>query len=193
MKLFDCIIGGVRRMAAFCGVACAVAAFSGCADAEYSGYACRLVINNLNVNNMTLASAMTAASPGVFCRISKQGTTRFMFESNQGGVPTYALLNAIDQNSNWVIGIYNGIIVGFGNLDGTFHAYDNQCPNCYPSTGLPRYALSLGVDGKATCKSCKRVYDMNNNGLLVSGDQGKGLIKYRAATTGPFGVLSVYN
>lgn len=183
----------IRRILSFCGAVCAAVALGGCADSEYSSYACHLVINNLNVNNMTLASAMTAESPGVFCRISKEGTTRFKFESNQGGDATYSLLNAIDQNAGWMIGIYNGIIVGFGNLDATFHAYDNQCPTCYSNTGLPRYALSLGTDGHATCKSCKRVYDMNNGGLLISGDKGKGMIRYRAATTGPFGVLSVNN
>lgn len=167
--------------------------FAGCADSEYSRYACHLVINNMRLNNMTLGSAMTQESPGVFCRISMEGTTRFKFESNQSSEPTYGSTNAIDQKANWTIGIYNGIIVGFGNLDGEFHAYDNQCPNCYEGSSLPRYPLTMNTDGTASCRSCHRSYNMNNGGVLVSGDRGKGLIRYRASTTGPLGVLSVNN
>ena len=125
----------------------------GCAEPEYSNYPCHLVMNNLNLKNPTLASAMTADSPGVFCRISKEGMARFKFESNQGGDPTYSPQNRIDNEANWTLGVYNGIIVGFSNLDGKFYAYDNQCRNCYESTSLPRYQLTLGVDGLATCKS----------------------------------------
>lgn len=164
-----------------------------CADSEYSNYACHLVVNNLTLKNMMLGSAMTQESPGVFCRISMEGTTRLKFESNQSSEPSYSAALSIDQKANWSIGIYNAIIVGFGNLDGKFHAYDNQCPNCYESSGLPRYGLTMNTDGTATCKSCHRSYDMNNDGLLVKGDKGRGLIRYRAQTTGPFGVLSVNN
>lgn len=164
-----------------------------CGDSEYSRYSCHLVINNLNVKDPTLSSAMTEASPGVFCRISKEGTKRFKYESNQNSEATYSNQNSIDQSANWTLGIYNGIIVGFGNLDQKFHAYDNQCPTCYEGSGLPRYALTMNTDGTATCKSCHRVYDMNNDGIRIKGDKGKGLIRYRATTTGPLGVLSVNN
>lgn len=163
----------------------------GCAEPEYSNYPCHLVMNNLNLKNPTLASAMTADSPGVFCRISKEGMARFKFESNQGGDPTYSPQNKIDNEANWTLGVYNGIIVGFSNLDGKFYAYDNQCRNCYESTSLPRYQLTLGVDGLATCKSCHRVYDMNSHGILVKGDKGKGMIRYKGNTTGAYGVLTV--
>lgn len=166
---------------------------SACGESEYSRYVCHLVINNNTMMNMTLGSAMTENSPGVFCRISREGTTRFKFESNQSSTPTYGAIIAIDQKAQWTIGIYNGIIVGFGNLDHKFHAYDNQCRNCYESSGLTRYALTMNSDGTATCKSCHRVYDMNNDGILVKGDKGSGLIRYRATTTGPLGVLSVNN
>lgn len=167
--------------------------FSACGESEYSRYVCHLVINNNTMMNMTLGSAMTENSPGVFCRISREGTTRFKFESNQSSTPTYGAIIAIDQKAQWTIGIYNGIIVGFGNLDHNFHAYDNQCRNCYESSGLTRYALTMNADGTATCKSCHRVYDLNNDGILVKGDKGSGLIRYRATTTGPLGVLSVNN
>lgn len=171
----------------------AVLGLAACADSEYSNYACHLVINNQNLKNSMLGSAMTQESPGIFCRISMEGTTRFRFESNQSSEPSYSPMSAVDQKANWAIGIYNAVIVGFGSLDGKFHAYDNQCPNCYESSGLPRYSLTMNTNGTATCKSCHRSYDMNNDGNLISGDKGKGLIRYRATTTGPLGVLSVNN
>lgn len=168
--------------------------FSACADSEYSKYRCYLMINNNIIKDNTLASAMNAAAPGIFCRISMEGTSKFKFESNQGGSPTYSVLTAIDQNSKWTIGVYNGIIVGYGNLDNKFHAYDNQCKNCYESSGLTRYALTMNTNGTATCKSCHRVYDLNNGGHLISGDKGKGLITYRTGSNPvPYGVLAVNN
>ncbi len=174
----------------FCSAA--VAFFCSCADSEYSKYACHLVINNATMQNMTLGSAMTENSPGVFVRISREGTTKFKFESNQGST-SYGSITAIDQKAQWTIGIYNGVIVGFGAIDGKFMAYDNQCPNCYESSGLTRYALTMNTDATATCRYCHRVYDLNNSGILVKGDKGRGLIKYRAYTTGTFGVLQINN
>lgn len=163
-----------------------------CADSEYSRYACHLSINNATMQNMTLGSAMTEDSPGIFVRISREGTTRFKFESNQG-TTTYGAITAIDQKAQWTIGIYNGVIVGFGAIDRKFMAYDNQCPNCYESSGLTRYALTMNTDATATCRYCQRVYDLNNGGILVKGDKGRGLIKYRAYTTGAFGLLQINN
>lgn len=167
--------------------------FSACADSEFSRYRCYLMINNNILKDITLASAMNAAAPGIFCRISMEGTARFKFESNQGGTPTYSVMTSIDKNSKWMIGVYNGIIVGYGN-DQKFHAYDNQCKNCYESSGLTRYALTMNTDGTAVCKSCHRVYDLNNNGNITKGDKGDGLIRYRTnANPVPYGVLSVNN
>ncbi len=170
----------------------ALVLFFSCADSEYSRYACHLSINNATMQNMTLGSAMTENSPGIFVRISREGTTQFKFESNQG-TTTYGAITAIDQKAQWTIGIYNGVIVGFGAIDRKFMAYDNQCPNCYESSGLTRYALTMNTDATATCRYCQRVYDLNNGGILVKGDKGSGLIKYRAYTTGTFGVLQINN
>ena len=58
---------------------------------------------------------------------------------------------------------------------------------------MPRYQLSMTSDGRATCKNCGRAYDMNNGGIVTSGGSGKKLIRYRASTTGPTGMLTVNN
>ena len=61
-------------------------------------------------------------------------------------------------------------------------------PNAIPMRSKP---LSISSSGIATCNTCKRQYDLNNNGFISSGDDGKRLTRYRATSTGPFGVLSV--
>ena len=104
-------------------------------------------------------------------------------------------MDAPDQEVSIVLGVYNGtgIIVGYGNLNNpaTFYAYDSQCPNCYHDSGLPRYSLTMNTDGTAECGSCHRKYDMNNGGIVSSGDGGDKMIRYRAGVAG--NVLNVNN
>lgn len=118
----------------------------------------------------------------------------FLFSTNHG-LSDRVDKTAVDQQVSIALGVYNetGIIVGYGNLDypATFYAYDSQCPNCYGDTGLPRYSLSMDTDGTAECGSCHRKYDMSNQGLVVNGDAGRGMMRYHATVTG--GVLNVNN
>ena len=103
--------------------------------------------------------------------------------------------NGIDARRTLILGYNNGIIVGYGSLNvpPIFYAYDRECPNCFDPNALPVKSkpLSVSTNGLATCKVCKRQYDLNNDGFVSSGDNGKRLTRYRANTTGPFGVLSV--
>lgn len=145
-----------------------------------------------------LQSAMNPLSPGVFCRVSENtdgGKTFFYLESNQG-LSTRTPASADDLRLTRAIGLYNrsGVIVGYGNLSSpaVFYCYDSQCPNCYAETNMCNYKLSMSSSGTATCPTCKRQYDLNNNGLCTNAD-GKKLIKYRAGTTGPTGILSINN
>ena len=166
------------------------------ADFEYSGYSAYFVFENSAGRSPALASAMNPASPGIFCRVCVEGANYFRFETNQG-LSDRVSQNEIDKLRTKNIGLYNatGVIVGFGNLNmpPTFYAYDSQCPNCYEETGLPRYSLTMNTDGTAECGTCHRKYDMNNGGLVVSGEHGDKLIRYHASTTGPQGILSVTN
>ncbi len=168
-----------------------------CGDTEYeySGYPAYFIFENNAGRSAALASAMNAQSPGIFCRITTSGADYFSFTSNQGLSDRQK--TTIDENRTVKLGVYNetGVIVGFGNLDNppTFYAYDSQCPNCYKNSSLPRYSLTMNSDGTAECGSCHRKYDMNNGGIVVSGDAGDKMIRYHASTTGPQGVLSVTN
>lgn len=169
-------------------------------DYEYSNYHCNLTIDNSVHLDATLASSMNALSPGVFTTIKplyRDGVYYFHFRNNQG-LESKKQFNAIDERlqSNLRVGMSNGLIVGFGNLDtpAHFYAYDLQCPNCFDIDALPQrnYELTVTGTGIATCKICHRSYNLNTGGNIVSGERGKTMTRYRASTTGPNGVLHVY-
>ena len=169
-------------------------------DYEYSNYHCNLTIDNSVHLDATLASSMNALSPGVFTTIKplyRDGVYYFHFRNNQG-LESKKQFNAIDERlqSNLRVGMSNGLIVGFGNLDtpAHFYAYDLQCPNCFDIDALPQrnYELTVTGTGIATCKTCYRSYNLNTGGNIVSGERGKTMTRYRASTTGPNGVLHVY-
>lgn len=179
---------------------CFSAVLCGCGNAldEFSHRPCRVVIDNSLHNDATLASAMNSQSKGVFCVIRETiqgGAHQYSFSTNYGQ-ETSVLLNAIEIKQTRIIGMNNGVIVGFGNLDepAIFYAYDRECPNCFNPYAIPIKSKPLNIDEKgwATCRACNRIYDLNNRGFIIDGDKGQPLIRYRASTTGPFGVLSVY-
>ena len=173
--------------------------FTGCGDAsnEYTVGTCYLVIDNGVHQDATLGSAMNPNAPGIYCTIKKSvrnGATYFDF-SNNAGANSSAIFNAIDNRRTLIVGMNNGIIVGYGTLNNpaTFYAYDLECPNCFDPNAIPVKSkpLSVSTSGIATCNVCKRQYDLNNNGFVSSGEQGDKLTRYHASTTGPFGVLAV--
>ena len=172
----------------------AVLVLGACSEAkfDYSPQKVYFIFDNAVYQDATLQSALNPMSPGVFCRIY-EGMDYFYFESNQG-LTSRKIASAVDKYRTCIIGVYNktGIIVGYGNLSSPapLYAYDSQCPNCYAEKGTPSFKLSLDPKGIATCPTCKRTYDLNNNGITDNGDK---LMKYRATCTGPLGLLSVVN
>ncbi len=140
---------------------------------------------------------MNSVSPGVFCLVQKtmSGTAeQFAFTNNQG-LSSTANFTAKEQRLSLTFGMNNGVIVGFSNLDSpaTFYAYDRECPNCFDPDAIPVRSkpLSMSSTGWATCSVCSRVYNLNNRGYIVEGDEGEPLTRYPASTTGPYGVLVV--
>lgn len=178
----------------------AVLVLGACSEAkfDYSPQKVYFIFNNAVHQDATLQSALNPMSPGVFCRIYedmdyKAKARYFYFESNQGLTSRKKAI-AEDTSRTRIIGVYNktGIIVGYGNLSSPapLYAYDSQCPNCYAEKGTTSFKLSIDSKGIATCPTCKRTYDLNNNGITADGDK---LMKYRATCTGPLGLLMVVN
>ena len=169
-------------------------------DDTYNSMHLGIYINNATHQDATLASAMNAASPSVFCKISYDPSKRaFVFSSNQGLSSTSAI-TAIEQQQGFSsrIGMNNGLIVGYGNLSTdesggyAFYAYDAQCPNCFNYNAIPMksYPLTMNSAGTAMCANCKRQYNMNTGGNCVN-NSGKGMTRYRCSTTGALGYLVV--
>mgnify|MGYP007069850788 FL=1 len=173
-------------------------AVTSCGDSEfeYSNHRAHFTYDNSIHLDATLASAMNPMSPGIFCRISRSSDSYFDFENNQN-MSSRVAINAVEKQRICELGTYNasGIIIGYGTLDNPpiFYAYDAQCPNCYEESNMPRYQLTMSTDGKASCRNCQRQYDMNNGGIVVNGANGDKLIRYRASTTGPMGILNINN
>ena len=176
--------------------------FSSCnAEGEYSTWPCRFTYDNSLHLDATLASAMNVDSRGVFCKIwdSSMGGLVLHFQSNQGGDATHQPVTEMERQSNYILGLNNGIIVGFQTMNtqpyGGFVAYDAQCPNCVRRENNylnPKFPLSMSSSGIASCGKCGKKYDLNNGGLIQNGEEGDvGLQKYLATTTGPYGFLSV--
>lgn len=181
------------------GAAALLAACGGEERDRYSDFHCNLTIDNATHLNTTLGSAMDQNAPGTFCLITTTlhgGATYFVFANNRGD-RSESIFNAIDERleSQRHVGQNGRLIVGFGNMDypARFTAYDGECPNCFSLQALPLRSrpLTLSDAGLATCDACKRVYDLNAEGI-VTNNSGHPLTQYRAATSGPLGRLQVY-
>ena len=175
------------------------ALFVACGDveSEFSTAPCALYFDNQTHNDATLAAAMTPLS-GIFVTItttSKSGAQYFVFTNNQGS-SSQVVFDAKDkqrqQAGQLILGLNGAIIVGYG-FSETFYAYDRECPNCFDSNALPlrSYPLKVNSAGIASCSNCHRTYDLNNGGVIVSGNGGKKMTRFHAATTGANGLLIV--
>ncbi len=167
---------------------------SGCSSAEqeYTTWPCRFAFDRLNP---TLATSLNAGSRGVFCLITEQvqkGRKYLLFQNNIGLTSEPEPETAEEVQAKFILGLNNGIIVGFQTLVtdpyGGFAGYDVQCPNCVRNENNsinPNYRVSMDSKGIATCPKCKKTYDLNNGGLVTNGAEGDtGLQKYVAITDG---------
>ena len=166
------------------------------AEGEYSTWPCRFDYDNMIHQDPTLMTAMNVDSRGVFCKIWESGVN-YAFQNNQN-MHSEQPKTEEERRMNYVLGVNNGIIVGFQTFNtspnGGFVAYDAQCPNCVRKTNNylnPKFPLSMTTSGIASCGKCGKKYDMNNGGIVQNGDEGDvGLEKYLSSTTGPLGRLS---
>ena len=85
------------------------------AEGEYSTWPCRFGYDNSLHLDPTLSSAMSPDVRGVFCRIweSTNGGRYLNFQSNQSSQVTSQIESDMERMAGFVLGLNNGIIVGF--------------------------------------------------------------------------------
>ena len=81
------------------------------------------------------------------------------------------------------LGIDNrGLIVGRSSFqNGELYVFDRQCPNCWNANNYGNYPLSFSDAHNMVCNTCHRTYGLLNGGVVVSGDSGEKLFRYRAS------------
>ena len=187
----------MRKTARLLLAACCMLLSACQAEGEFSTWPCRFGYDNGLHLDATLASAMEYNSRGVFCKIweSASGGVAFINFQNNHGMTSSKEETAMERQASYVLGLNNGIIVGFPSLADGFVAYDAQCPNCVRASDNyvnPKFPVAMTSTGIATCQKCGRKYDLNNGGIIQNGEKGDvGLEKYLASTTGPQGYIAV--
>ena len=75
-----------------------------------------------------------------------------------------------------------GLIVGRSSFqNGELYVFDRQCPNCWNANNYGNYPLSFSDAHNMVCNTCHRTYGLLNGGVVVSGDSGEKLFRYRAS------------
>lgn len=116
---------------------------------------------------------------GEFCTIKLQMNGQILFATLNNSLPVNVSKDAYYQRfvciSGFIVGKPNTPENGKDEL--SLACFDLACSNCYHNLAL-NIDLQLRQYGMAYCRKCKRTYDLNNMGLVTSGDRGRPLERY---------------
>ena len=86
------------------------------------------------------------------------------------------------------LGLNNGLIVGRSSFqNGELYVFDRQCPNCFNAYHYANnYAVNFKDANNVECANCHRTYGLLNGGVVVAGDSGEKLFRYRASYNGTY-------
>lgn len=171
---------------------------TGCdADNEYDvDHRCFFNFDTNLHNTSIIRHALNPLSSGIFVWVytsQKSGIIVVNTQLNDGVTSGQDNITTAKENySSYILGTNNGLLIGYSSLGNGLFAFDRQCPNCIKDYNLYKYALSWANNGQwVKCANCKRVYDLNNFGVVVEGDKGSKLIRYKAFYDGT--LLTVRN
>lgn len=157
---------------------------------KYAGFPAYFVHKYVNTVPQ-LNAAMN--SLGVYATIrADRGVYVF---TGENGHSTQVNATAVDNYTAFNMGIA-GFVVGLphtpepGAEISVPVCFDLACPNCYTDLHIER-ALQLKEGGYASCSSCSRVYNLNSQGVVSSGDSGSSLFRYRITYSG--NVMAINN
>ncbi len=155
----------------------AVVSFS-CSEAEslFDNYPVRLVVSNTNTNEVLNAAL---SGMGEFCTIVGRGS---QIEYKNLKTTTMVNLTAYDRYGSFNLGRSNGFVVGHTSMISSRFpdqvvCYDIVCRTCYNDLSVARNVQLLS-GGRAQCPGCQRIYDLNELGMVTSGEPGRSLYRY---------------
>ena len=178
---------GVRRTGeGLLGMLLGFLFFSSCStdDFEYENkHQCYFTFDCGIHPGTSLQSCLNPMSPGLFCMIWKQevGVTRHIQMQLYNRQTEDVLTTAIETRRSCILGAKNGLVIGCSTLNnGQLYAFDRICPNC-EKEGFFKTLQWENSGLWLKCPQCGRAYDLNNNGIVVKGEGGRSLMKYRAS------------
>lgn len=150
---------------------------------KYAGFPAYFVYKYVNT-----VPPLNAAlnSMGVFTTV-RANRGQYLFTLENGNTTTVNA-TALENYQSFRMGIA-GFIIGLPNIPELGSeaplpvCYDLACPNCYNDLHIER-SLQLKEGGYASCSSCKRIYNLNDQGLISSGEEGSSLFRYRISYSG---------
>ena len=156
--------------------------FSYCEKAEqpYSNHIARLT---LSATNLIPQLNSSLNNPGEFCTITAHNNT-YIFHSPGLREDYVHEITELERKSNFVLGL-SGLIVGTPIMaeqlttQSAVVCFDLACPNCYEEAAITRN-LTLRESQRVECARCGRRYDLNTQGILIDGPDGRSLFRYRA-------------
>ena len=149
-------------------------------ESKYSKYRASFSLSPINTIS-PLSNALT--SFGEFCTITAN-TRQYIFTSLTKSQPVNR--DAYTGYKTYIC--IGGFVVGrssqteLGTADYPVVCYDLACPNCYHDDMIAKN-MTLESGGRISCPRCHRIYDLNNGGLVVSGNKGRKLERYRISCT----------
>lgn len=166
------------------------------ADNRYSAYRAYFRYNPVSAKP-NLFRACT--SLGEFCSITFPPGVNYVIKSpSTSSSVDYIARTALQGYQGFVLGIGGGLVVGMPVLpemleqESRVVCYDLCCPNCYQDYHILKQ-MALYVGGLASCSSCQRSYDLNNQGIVSKGDAGRSLFRYYVDYYSPTQTLTVSN
>lgn len=190
------MIFSVRKIIAFVMLSSAGVLFQACQPASdmYSDIRARFIVPNVLSVSPTLFRSCT--SLGEFCTITNPaGDALRLHFTSVGTADTYNLTSLQDRTI--VLGL-GGLIVGLPYMAEQLEqepkvvCFDLTCPNCYIDYNIS-HLMQYRRLGYVDCSSCGRSYDLNNIGIVASGEAGRALFRYRVSYYQSTNSLSVSN
>ena len=138
-------------------------------------------------------------SLGEFCSITFPPGDRYIIKNpSTPSVEDYILRTALQGYGGFRLGLNSGLIIGMPIIPEMMQqqsqvvCFDLCCSNCYKDYHLTK-PLQMSVGGEANCLLCKRVYDLNNSGIVSDGPAGHSLFRYYVNYYSPTQKITVSN